>query len=102
VVGRTLIFAMRYVLPGLLVLAGILALPLGGDYKAEGFGLFAGAGVSLALMNILFRVGVSGDRERDDEESARDYFTEHGHWPGEAPTEREPRTAPGPARSPRP
>jgi drug/metabolite transporter (DMT)-like permease len=84
-VGQALMFAMRYVLPGVLILAGILALALGGDHKAEGFGLFVGAGVSLALMNILFRVGASGDRERDDEESAREYFSTHGHWPGEGP-----------------
>jgi hypothetical protein len=88
VVGRSLMFAMRYVLPGVLILAGILALALGGDHKAEGFGLFVGAGISLALMNLLFRVGASGDREREEEETAREYFSRHGHWPDEAPRSR--------------
>jgi hypothetical protein len=88
VVGPALMFAMRYVLPGVLILAGILALALSGKHKAEGFGLFVGAGVSLALMNILFRVGASGDRERDAEESAREYYSKHGRWPDEAPPPR--------------
>jgi hypothetical protein len=87
-VGPALIFAMRYGLPALLVLAGFLALGLGGTHKAEGFGIFVGAGLALALMNLLFRVGASGDREREAEESAREYFSRHGHWPDETPRTR--------------
>jgi hypothetical protein len=34
---------------------------------------------------VLFRIGVSGDKDRDREEEARDYFSAHGHWPDEAP-----------------
>lgn len=29
------------------------------------------------------RLGVSGDDERDQEESARSYLAEHGRWPDE-------------------
>jgi hypothetical protein len=28
-------------------------------------------------------MGVSGDRSRAQEDEARAYFAEHGHWPGE-------------------
>ena len=40
-------------------------------------------GQPILLLNVLYRVGVSGDRERDDEEAARDYFDAHGRWPDE-------------------
>ena len=60
--------AVRYVLPGVLVLAGLACLivaPSGS--KAEGFALFTGAGLSVLLLNVLFRIGVGGDTERDSE-----------------------------------
>jgi hypothetical protein len=49
----------------------------------EGFALLAGAAASILLLNVLYRVGVAGDEERDREAAARDYFDEHGHWPDE-------------------
>jgi hypothetical protein len=33
----------------------------------------------------LIKVAASGDPEREAEEAAREYFSEHGHWPDEAP-----------------
>jgi hypothetical protein len=49
------------------------------------------------LINFLYRLGVSGDRERDREEWARAYFDEHGEWPEEEEKvrERKWRLAPG-------
>jgi hypothetical protein len=35
------------------------------------------------LINFLYRVGVSGERDRDAEDRARAYFAEHGRWPDE-------------------
>jgi hypothetical protein len=32
-------------------------------------------------MNLLMRVGISGDRDRDREDEARAYFDRHGVWP---------------------
>lgn len=43
----------------------------------------AGGGLAVLLLNLLYRVGVSGDREREEEERAREYFDEHGVWPDE-------------------
>ena len=64
--------AVRYVLPGALVLAGLLCLFVApSNSKAEGFALFTGAGLSVLLLNQLFRIGVTGDSERDDEEAAQ-------------------------------
>ena len=28
----------------------------------------------------------TGRSDRDDDEAAREYFDEHGHWPGESPS----------------
>jgi hypothetical protein len=74
--------AVRYVLPGALVFLGVLCLFVApSSSKAEGFALFTGAGLSVLLLNLLFRMGVVGDSERDDEESARAYHEKHGRWP---------------------
>ena len=50
------------------------------------------AGVALLLvalivwmLNWLFRMSVRSNRDREQEELARDYFDRHGHWPGEEP-----------------
>jgi hypothetical protein len=47
-----------------------------------------GVAGSVLLLNVLYRVGVSGDAERDREAEARDYFDEHGRWPDEQPPAR--------------
>jgi hypothetical protein len=33
----------------------------------------------------LVKVAASGDPEREAEAAARDYYSEHGHWPDETP-----------------
>jgi hypothetical protein len=42
-----------------------------------------GAALSVLLLNWLFRLGAAGDRERADEEAAREHFARHGRWPDE-------------------
>ena len=75
---------VRYGLPAVLVLAGFVLLIAAPDStRYEGFSMCVGAGLSLLLLNWLFRIGATGDRERDEEEAARDYLSEHGHWPDE-------------------
>jgi hypothetical protein len=51
----------------------------------EGATLLFAAGLSVWLINALYRFGVSGDRERDDEDRARTFFDEHGYWPDDDP-----------------
>ena len=81
--------AVRYGIPAVLTLAGILCLFIApSGTEAEGWALFTGAGLAVLLLNVLHRIGVDGDSERDKEEDARAYFSEHGHWPGEGPTPR--------------
>jgi hypothetical protein len=74
---------LRYILPGLICLAGIV-IGFGFGWDETGIeaclAMFA-AGSSLWLMNVLMRVGIAGDRERDREDEARAYFDRHGRWP---------------------
>ena len=73
---------VRYVLPGVLVLAGFVILIVGdGSTKWDGFAMCVGAGLSVLLLNVLFRFGASGDQERDREDAAREYYAQHGRWP---------------------
>jgi hypothetical protein len=74
---------LRYGLPGLICAVGLI---WGVSRNMDETGLeiavlLVAAGSSLYLMNFLFRVGVTGDRERDREDEARAYFDQHGRWP---------------------
>lgn len=95
---RHLLTAVRYVIPAALAVAGVAILASGGDAGLEGGAMFIGAGMSVLLLNVLYRMGASGDRDREDEDEARRYFDAHGRWPDE---ERAPRPAPSPTPEPR-
>jgi hypothetical protein len=77
---------IRFGLAAGLVIAGVAvaAFGVGGDGSLEGAFLFLAVGPSVLLLNALFRYGVAGDRERDEEDAAREYFDAHGYWPDEA------------------
>jgi hypothetical protein len=92
------LLVLRYGIGGVMVLAGIVMLivdPSG--LGVDGFAMAVGGGLSVLLINFLYRLGVSGDREREEEERARVYFDEHGEWPQEEVKVRERtwRLAPG-------
>jgi len=77
---------VRYGLPALVVVGGILAMVLGPkDGGLEGGAGIIGAGLAVALLNFFYRIGASGDHERDEEERAREYYDRHGRWPDEEP-----------------
>lgn len=77
-------FFVRYILPGLIILSGLLLGLLDGrDVAWEAGALLMSAGFSVYLLNFLFRLGVRGDRARDREEAAREHFDRTGRWPGE-------------------
>ncbi len=54
----------------------------------EGGLLVVSAGLSVWLLNWLYRVGVAGEQERDEEDDAREFFDRHGVWPDEVSAER--------------
>jgi hypothetical protein len=78
---RWLLVGIRYVLPVVVVIVGVVIMALGGEDNLEGGAGFVSAGLAIYFLNWLFRIGADGDRERDDEQAARDYFNEHGRWP---------------------
>ncbi|MEA2429470.1 MAG: hypothetical protein QOF37_3098 [Thermoleophilaceae bacterium] len=84
---RLLLISVRYVLPGLIALSGIVVMLAASDRDVgiEIGGMFLGAGIAVFLLNFFFRMGVSGEADRDREEEARRYFDRHGHWPDEHP-----------------
>lgn len=79
---------VRYGLGAIMVIAGIVLLivsPAGLGF--DGFALAVGGGLSVVLFNVLFRLGLSSEADREDEERARNYFDEHGEWPEDKPRE---------------
>ena len=73
---------VRYWLPAIVVVGGVVSLiVIGTDWAFEGAAGVIGAGLAIYMVNLLFRIGASGDRERDQEEAARQYFDQHGRWP---------------------
>lgn len=76
------LFAVRYGIGGVMVLAGLVVLVIvPGDMGVHGFASSIGAGLSVLMLNLLYRLSVSGDREREQEEEARRYLDKHGVWP---------------------
>ncbi len=73
--------AIRYGLPATIVIAGLVVMALGSEVELEGGAGLVSAGLAIYFLNWLFRIGVTGDRERRREDAARDYFDRHGRWP---------------------
>lgn len=87
--GSFAIRTVRYGIGGIMVLGGIIVLIIDpGGFGVDGFAMAVGGGLSVLLINFLFRLSVSGDRERESEEQARRFFDEHGFWPDEEPRHR--------------
>ena len=78
------VIAVRYLLPLVLFLGGLVLLAIEpNSIGLEGLAMATGAALSVLLLNWLFRAGVRGDREREEEEDAREYYAKHGRWPDE-------------------
>jgi len=75
---------VRYGIPAALALAGLVCLAaLPESSRFEAWAMFTGAASAVLLLNLLYRIGVSGDAEREREDAARRHFDEHGEWPDE-------------------
>jgi hypothetical protein len=75
--------AVRYGIPAVLLLAGTVISAVGGNVGLAAGAMFISAATAVLLLNVLFRIGVEGDKARDREEEARRFFDEHGRWPDE-------------------
>jgi hypothetical protein len=80
---RVLMAAVRYGLPGAIFLAGVVVFAAVSDREValEIGAMFWGGAIAVFLLNFFFRMGVSGEADRDREEEARAYFDAHGRWP---------------------
>ena len=79
---RAGLLSVRYGIPLVMTIAGIVCLVMGGDAAGSGVVLIGSAGMVL-LINVLFRLSLVSNREREQEEQAREQFERTGHWPGE-------------------
>jgi hypothetical protein len=69
-----------------MILGGIVMLIISpASLGVDGFAMAVGGGLSVLLLNLLFRLSVSSEDDRAQEERARAYFDEHGEWPEEEP-----------------
>jgi hypothetical protein len=75
------LYAIRYGIPVALLIAGVIVTATAGNVGLAAGALFFSAASAVLLLNVLYRIGVEGDKERDREEAAREYFDKHGHWP---------------------
>jgi hypothetical protein len=72
---------VRYGIPLALFIAGNVVALTSGTVGLMAGAMFISAATAVLLLNLLYRIGVQGDKERDREEEARRYFDEHGRWP---------------------
>jgi hypothetical protein len=93
---------VRLWLPLAIIAGGLIVIVAtgGSETGVEGGAAIIGAGASVWLLNVIFRVGVQGERERDAEDEARDFYGEHGYWPDEAPPPGSPAAAAEPGEEP--
>jgi hypothetical protein len=72
---------VRYGLPGVICLVGLVFLVIDPSANFEGAMALLGAGLSVLLINVLFRFGVTSDEDRAQEDAARREFDRTGEWP---------------------
>jgi hypothetical protein len=73
-----------YGLGAVMVIAGIVLVAANpGGFGVDGFAMAVGGGLAVLLINVLFRLSVSSNDDREREEQARRYLDEHGVWPEE-------------------
>jgi hypothetical protein len=75
--------AIRYGIPLALLIAAVIVSATAGGVGLAAGALFFSSASAVLLLNVLYRIGVEGDKERDTEERAREFFDKHGRWPDE-------------------
>jgi hypothetical protein len=83
---RVLMWNVRYGLPLAIAFTGCVVFAVVSDREVaiEIGAMFWGVAIAVFLLNFFFRMGQSGDKDRDREDEARAYFDKHGHWPDDA------------------
>jgi hypothetical protein len=79
------LIVVRHVIPAVVVLGGIVWFLIDPSVlAAEGAAGVVGAGLAWWLFGWLYRKGVEGESDRDQEEAAREFLDRRGRWPTEA------------------
>ncbi len=75
--------ATRVWLPAGIALAGVVAIILGHGHTtlASAGVVLLGAALIVWMINWLFRMSIDSNRDREEEERAREYFDRTGRWP---------------------
>ena len=74
---------VRVWLPVATAVAGIILVVFGHDIaRGAGIVLIGVAGL-VALVDVLARLALQSERDREREEARRQYLKRHGHWPDE-------------------
>ena len=74
---------VRYGIPLVLFVVGIVIAGTSGRIGLAAGAMFISAATAVLLLNVIYRIGVEGDKTRGREEEARRFFDEHGRWPDE-------------------
>ena len=74
---------VRYGIPLTLFVVGMVISGTSGRIGLVAGAMFISAATAVLLLNVIYRIGVEGDKTRDKEEAARRFFDEHGRWPDE-------------------
>ena len=74
---------VRYGIPLVLFVAGVVVAATSGRIGMAAGAMFISAATAVLLLNVIYRIGVEGDKDRGREEDARRFFDEHGRWPDE-------------------
>jgi hypothetical protein len=72
---------VRVLLPAAIAVAGVVLVIVGGDAgRGAGVVLIGVAGL-VVLANLLMRLGIASERDREREEARRREFSRRGRWP---------------------
>jgi hypothetical protein len=75
------LLAVRVLLPAAIGIAGVVLVIVGGD-AARGAGIvLVGVAFLVVLANLLIRLGIDSERDREREEARRREFSRRGRWP---------------------
>jgi hypothetical protein len=78
---------VRYGLPLVIALGGVVLIGIGGDVITGTGIVLIGVAALVLLANAFVRLAIESEDERELEQRARDFFSRHGRWPrqGEDP-----------------
>jgi hypothetical protein len=95
-------WAVRVGLPALVAAGGLILIVAGHGTGVRWLGIaLIGTALLVVIANVLMRLGIASQADRDEELRARQYFSRTGHWPDEDPPAAEPqRRSPPPGAAP--